>query len=91
MFGLPYQTCKRLAKRPQQVLALNPEHLSIYALTLEYDTPMYHAVARGTLPTPDADLAADMYELACQLLDEQGYSQYEISNWAKSNSGSVPT
>jgi oxygen-independent coproporphyrinogen-3 oxidase len=86
MFGLPYQTLSDWQNTLEQVLALNPEHLSIYALTLEYDTPMYHAVARGTLPTPDADLAADMYELACQLLDEQGYSQYEISNWAKSDS-----
>ena len=39
-------------------------------------------VRRGTLPEPDPDVAADMYELACELLGGAGYVRYEISNWA---------
>jgi coproporphyrinogen III oxidase, anaerobic (EC 1.3.99.22) len=44
---------------------------------------MYKWVNRGHLPAPDDDLAADMYELATDLLAEAGYIQYEISNWSK--------
>jgi len=44
-------------------------------------------VARGLMAEPDADLAADMYDLAREMLDRHGYVQYEISNWARSSAG----
>ncbi|HVN14269.1 MAG TPA: hypothetical protein VMT73_00890, partial [Anaerolineales bacterium] len=55
----------------------------MYALTLEHGTPFGHWSSRGLLPIPDPDLAADMYEWADEFLSANGYSQYEISNWAK--------
>ena len=65
------------------MLALKPEHVSLYALGLEEGTAMKAWVEQGRLPAPDDDLAADMYELASDLLAEAGYAQYEISNWAR--------
>lgn len=72
-----------------QALDLAPEHLSLYALTLESGTPMQSRVAAGMLPEPDPDAAADMYEWARDELGRLGYHHYEISNWAR-HDGSSP-
>ncbi len=90
MFGLPHQTLARWRANLEQALELAPEHLSLYALTLEEHTPLAAQVARGALPTPDDDLAADMYELAQELLAAAGYEQYEISNWARRSPDDLP-
>jgi oxygen-independent coproporphyrinogen III oxidase len=82
IFGLPYQTLPSWQETLEKALALQPDHFSLYALTLEHGTPMLHQVEHDLLPAPDPDLAADMYELATQLLDQAGFYQYEISNWA---------
>ncbi|MFN8448364.1 MAG: hypothetical protein U0521_07175 [Anaerolineae bacterium] len=65
------------------MMALRPDHVSLYALGLEEGTPLKVWVERGRLPEPDDDLAADMYELASDLLGADGFEQYEISNWAR--------
>jgi coproporphyrinogen III oxidase-like Fe-S oxidoreductase len=62
---------------------LEPEHLSVYALTLEKGTALERWVRRGLISEPDADLAADMYEWASERLAANQYAQYEISNWAR--------
>jgi len=54
-------------------------------LTLEHGTPFGRWAAKGILPLPDPDLAAEMYEWLSEVLEENGYVQYEISNWAKPN------
>lgn len=82
IYGFPHQTLESWADTLNQALALKPDHLSLYGLSLEDGTPMKTWVMRGQLPEPDDDLAADMYELACQRLAELDYDQYEISNWA---------
>jgi putative oxygen-independent coproporphyrinogen III oxidase len=64
-------------------LACEPDHVSAYSLIVEDGTAMGRAVSRGELPAPDDDLAADMYELADQVLGDAGYSWYEVSNWAR--------
>lgn len=86
IFGLPEQTPESWQRSLELALGLNPEHLSLYALTLEYGTPLEHWAARGLIPLPDPDLAAEMYEHASRRLEELGYIQYEISNWAKVDS-----
>ncbi len=83
IFGLPHQSLAAWENTLSMALSLQPEHLALYALTLEHGTPMAHWVGRGLLPEPDADLAADMYELASERLEQQGFVQYEISNWSK--------
>ncbi len=85
IFGLPEQSLQRWQNTLKSALNLNPEHLSIYALTIEEGTPFGHWAERGMLPLPDPDLAADMYEWASEFLAKNGYMQYEISNWAKPN------
>ncbi|HEX2069280.1 MAG TPA: coproporphyrinogen-III oxidase family protein, partial [Actinomycetota bacterium] len=63
-------------------IALRPEHLSCYALTVEPSTPLGRKVAAGVVPPPDPDVQSRMYELACRALRDAGYEHYEISNWA---------
>ena len=83
IFGIMYQSIESWRRTLGAALSLEPEHLSLYALTLESGTPMQARVLRGELPSPDGDLAADMYEHAAQTLGEAGFRHYEISNWAK--------
>jgi oxygen-independent coproporphyrinogen-3 oxidase len=85
MYALPGQSLEHWRATLQQAIALQPEHLSLYALTLEDNTPMAARVARRELILPDGDSAADMYELAETMLDAAGYVHYEISNWASAN------
>jgi oxygen-independent coproporphyrinogen-3 oxidase len=83
IYGLPGQRLDRWRTTLERALALSPEHLSLYSLTVEEGTPFAERVARGDLPAPDDDLAADMYELAEERLAEASYFHYEISNWAR--------
>ncbi len=82
IYGFPHQTLDSWRTSLAQMLTLRPEHVSLYALGLEEGTPLKVWVERGRLPEPDDDLAADMYDLATEMLAAQGYEQYEISNWS---------
>jgi oxygen-independent coproporphyrinogen-3 oxidase len=82
IFAVPHQALPRWQASVRRVLALAPEHLSLYALSLEHGTPLRAWVYRGLLPMPDSDLAAEMYLWASEALAAAGYAQYEISNWA---------
>lgn len=82
IYGLPHQTMAAWQDTVREAVALRPDHLSLYALTVEEGTPLADDVARGRLPPPDADLAADMYLWAEDALAATGYQHYEISNWA---------
>jgi len=82
IYGLPAQSIDTWRASLERALELRPAHLSLYALTLEEGTPLAQEVQRGRAPRPDPDLAADMYELAEDLLGAAGYRHYEISNWA---------
>ena len=82
MYGLPYQSIKHWNDTLRQALELTPPHISMYCLTLEGGTPMERWVEQGSMPTPDADLAADMYLAAQNEMRGAGYRHYEISNWA---------
>ncbi|MDK2981480.1 MAG: hypothetical protein PWQ55_1827 [Chloroflexota bacterium] len=83
IFGLPGQTMDSLQESVRQALALQPEHLSIYSLTVEEGTPLARLLASGRVQEADADLVADMYEWLMDALPGQGFQQYEISNWAR--------
>ncbi len=81
IYGVPRQTLVSWAKSLRAVLALRPSHLSCYCLTIEPGTPMQRWLTNGRINPPDPDLAADQYALTCQILAENGYDHYEISNW----------
>jgi oxygen-independent coproporphyrinogen III oxidase len=83
IYGLPGQPLERWQETVNLILGLQPEHLSLYALTIEPGTPFGRWVGNGRLPLPEPDVAADMLEWASDRLAQAGYGQYEISNWAK--------
>lgn len=83
IYGLPSQALSSWQASLRTALRLNPDHLSLYALSLEPGTPFGRWAARGLMPAPDPDLAAEMYTWAQSCLAEQGFEQYEISNWAR--------
>ena len=83
LYGLPNQSENSWQETLSQIASLSPQHLSLYALTLEHGTPMQAKVRSGDLPNPDSDIAANMYEHAANYLEASGYRQYEISNWSE--------
>jgi oxygen-independent coproporphyrinogen III oxidase len=83
IYGLPGQSLADWRGTLDMALAMAPEHLSLYALTLEPGTPLWRAVEEKSLAGIDPDLVADQYEMAEDILAVHGYQHYEISNWAK--------
>jgi oxygen-independent coproporphyrinogen-3 oxidase len=89
IFGLPFQTLQRWQDTLETAIGLQPDHLSLYALTIEHGTPFQGWLRHGLVPLPDDDLAADMYDYASERLTAAGFRQYEISNWARVKNGSL--
>jgi putative oxygen-independent coproporphyrinogen III oxidase len=83
IYGLPGQDMAAWQDTVEQVLALEPEHLSCYGLKVEPGTPLDDRVVRGEV-LPDDDMQADMYLWMVDRLAAAGYRQYEISNFARS-------
>jgi len=83
IFGLPGQSLQSWQRNLELAISLKPEHLSLYALSIEHGTPFKQMSSRGLIQPIDLDLAADMYEWAIWRLGEAGFVQYEISNWAR--------
>lgn len=81
MYGLPNQSREQWMTTLRHVLDLKPEHISCYGLKVEPGTPLYEYGHCANLP--DDDMQADMYLYAVETLGEFGYTQYEISNFAK--------
>jgi oxygen-independent coproporphyrinogen-3 oxidase len=82
MYAVPGQSLGDWQDDVEAALALGPEHLSLYCLTVEPTTPFARWVTSGRLQLPPDDIAADMYAHAQSRLTEAGYVHYEISNWA---------
>ena len=89
MFGLPHQEPAAWDATLTQALTLAPEHLSLYSLIVEPNTPLHHWVATGLVDAPDDDHAALLYETAMTRLAAAGYVHYEVSNWAKPDAGEL--
>jgi len=83
IYGANGETLESWDRTIREAIALGPEHISAYALTIEPATALGRKVAAGLIPAPDPDLQADMYDLACEVLGEAGFRHYEVSNWAK--------
>ena len=82
MYGLPRQTMESWAYSIEQLLALHPQHISAYNLSVEEGTRLYRKVQRGELVPADDETCLAMASLLRQRLREAGYQQYEISNYA---------
>jgi putative oxygen-independent coproporphyrinogen III oxidase len=83
IYGTPGESVDDWRATLAEAIALGPEHLSCYALTIEAGTAFGADVAAGRMPAPDDDDQAEKYEIALDLLAAAGYEHYEISNWAK--------
>ena len=83
MFALPNQTMADWKETVQNMVAMNPEHISAYSLILEEGTPFYDRYEKGELEPAEEELDREMYHWAVEYLAEHGYEQYEISNFAK--------
>lgn len=86
MSGLPGQTVETLTQSIRFLLAQHPEHISVYSLQIEDGTEFakrYREDGPEKAKLPDEDTDRAMYELTGKLLEEAGYSRYEISNYAK--------
>jgi oxygen-independent coproporphyrinogen III oxidase len=83
IFGLPGQTPKSWQNTLSLATDFNPDHLSLYSLTIEKNTVLGRWARKGLIPIPDPDLSADMVEWAMEFLESLGYEQYEISNWSR--------
>ena len=83
IYGLPNQTLEEWRTTLERALALQPDHVSAYSLQVEEGTAMFNWVRDRRVPSPDDDLAADMYNLAEEMLGRAGFTHYEISNWAQ--------
>lgn len=83
IYAWPGQTLSAFQKDIRTLCCWEPEHISLYALSLEPGTRLADKVARQELPAPDDDAAADMYAWAQEYLKKQGYFQYELSNFAR--------
>ncbi len=81
MLGVPNQTQKSLEKTLEFVTGAGVNHISAYILKIEENTPFYKM--KNTLSLPDEDSVCDFYEFVCDYLEEKGFIQYEISNFAK--------
>ena len=83
MFGMPSQTLTELESDLAGILALAPEHVSVYNLTVEERTAFGGLQRAGLLVVPDSGVCAEMYERIDARLAAAGFGHYEISSWAR--------
>lgn len=83
MHGLPGQTLHDWQRELQQAVALLPEHISVYGLTVEEGTPFYERYGEDSPELPDDELSAQMFEMSDELLTQGGFEHYEIANYAR--------
>ena len=82
IFGLPERLGRDLDADLDRMLALEPEHISVYGLSVEPDTPLGRWVAEGRETLPDEDRYGEEYLRVADRLRRAGYEHYEVSNFA---------
>jgi oxygen-independent coproporphyrinogen-3 oxidase len=82
IYGTPEESDTSWRETVDAVLALEPDHLSAYALTVERGTELSRSILEGA-PSPDPDVQADRFEYADAAAAEAGLVRYEVSNWAR--------
>lgn len=83
MIGLPNQTIEDLKNTIENIINLNPEHISVYSLILEENTKMEELVEKEKVKLPEEDIERQMYWYVKNKLELNKYFQYEISNFSK--------
>ena len=88
IYSTPNQTEKELLYNLNQTIALDIKHLSAYTLIPEKDTKLYSGFLANKINFNDKSLESDLYIMLSNFLEENGFIQYEVSNYAKENSRS---
>jgi oxygen-independent coproporphyrinogen-3 oxidase len=83
ILGWPGETRERWSRQVDDLLALGPDHVSLYVLEVEGKTALAHRQRRGLLALPEDDLVADLYQDTVARLAVRGLERYEISNFAR--------
>ena len=83
MLGLPNQTINDLKNSLNDIIKLNPNHISVYSLVIEEGTKINDMLAKGELELPNEEIERQMYWYVKDKLELNGYNHYEISNFAK--------
>lgn len=83
IYGSPLQTDAGLLYNMQRVFDAEVPHISCYALTVEPNTALHYRITKNTSPPVDADQQADQFNIILEGMRQNGYEQYEISNFAK--------
>ena len=78
LYSIPHQTMEDLGRSVEEAVSMNPEHLSLYSLTIEENS----VFGKKGMHSLDEDIEADMYEYLMNRLPHLGYAQYELSNFA---------
>lgn len=82
IYGYPAQTPENWERSVRTVIGLKPQHVSLYALSVEEGSALRRQLEAGKLSPADEDETVAMYEYAARTLAENGFEHYEISNWA---------
>ena len=83
MIGLPTQTIEDVKQTLEKIIQKNPEHISVYSLIIEKGTIIEKLINENKLQLPDEETERIMYWTVVNELKENGYNQYEISNFSK--------
>ncbi len=83
IYGTPGEDLESWNKTLEAALALQPPHISAYALTIESGTALHRRLQAGKIDRINSDDQADKYLLADKLLSKNGFNWYEISNWSQ--------
>ena len=86
IYGTPGESLDDWRASLDAAVALEPDHVSAYALVVEEGTKLAAQVRRGEVAMPEGDDEADKYELADSVLAQAGYGWYEVSNWSRDDS-----
>lgn len=84
IIGLPNQTINDIKETLENIVKLNPNHISVYSLIVEDKTLLAEKIKNGELTLPSEDLERNMYWYVKNYLELNSYNHYEISNFAKS-------
>lgn len=80
--GLPQQSEQEFIQSLQEVVSFNPHHISLYALSIEENTPLHKKISQGKIICSSEDIDSQ-WLIGQKLLEDAGYLQYEVSNFAK--------
>mgnify|MGYP001946180681 CR=1 FL=1 len=83
IYGIPNLSESEWKRNIKKALDLNVTHISAYCLTSEERTAMHHDIAKGKYELPSEDITTEQFNILIEMLAENGFEQYEISNFSK--------